>query len=319
MDSRERKAAVLAAALLVLLLGCAPAASPAGVTEAPPGPSPEVVLPLPTSEWPGTRIRSHDGMPQVFVPAGEFEMGSSHLEGAQPRHRVALDAFWLDRTEVTNAMFSAFLNERGNQVEEGVSWLEPGAGHRGIVYGHIQEDGGVFLPEPGYEDHPAIEVSWYGAAAYCAWAGGRLPTEAEWAYAARGPESWAYPWGDTFDGSLANYCDRHCTYDWRDLHSDDGFAEWTAVGSYPGGASWCGALDMAGNVWEWVADWWAEDHDRSPADNPLGPESGTLRVARGSSWFDEGREANLARRKGLTPSSYRMHWIGFRCAAPGTG
>jgi formylglycine-generating enzyme required for sulfatase activity len=198
-----------------------------------------------------------------------------------------------------------------------VSWLEPGAGHRGIVYGYIEENDGAFRPQTGYKDFPAIEVSWYGAAAYCSWVGGRLPTEAEWEYAARGPQARLYPWGNTFDGRLANYCDINCAYDWRDTDSDDGFAEWTSVGSFPGGASWCGALDMAGNVWEWVNDWWSEDyHAHSPADNPQGPDSGTLRVARGGSWFDEGRQAGASCRKGLTPSSYRMHWVGFRCVVP---
>jgi serine/threonine-protein kinase len=217
-------------------------------------------------------------------------------------------------------MFCAFLNELGNQAEDGVRWLEPGAGSRGIVYGHIDEVDGVFKPEPGYEDHPVVEVSWYGAAAYCAWAGGRLPTEAEWAYAARGPASRAYPWGDAFDGTRANYCDANCTYEWRDLDWDDGAAEWTAVGSYPEGASWCGALDMAGNVWEWVADWWSEGYyAHSATDNPQGPASGTLRIARGGSWFDEGRHMTVASRKALTASSYRMHWVGVRCAMSDPG
>jgi serine/threonine-protein kinase len=233
---------------------------------------------------------------------------------ARPVHTVALDAFWIDRTEVTNAMFAAFLNEQGNQSEDGVRWLEPGAGHGGIVYGHIKERDGVFRPEPGYEAYPVVEVSWYGAAAYCAWAGGRLPTEAEWEYAARGPEARAYPWGDAFDGARANYCDTNCTYRWRDASFDDGFAEWGPVGSYPDGASWRGALDMAGNVWEWVNDRWSEDYyASSPADNPAGPDAGTLRVARGGSWFEESWCLCASCRKALTPSSYRMHWIGVRC------
>jgi serine/threonine-protein kinase len=256
-------------------------------------------------------------MVSVYVPAGRFEMGNSSDERARPVHTVAVDAFWIDQTEVTNAMFAAFLNEQGNRVEEGVSWLEPGAGHRGIVYGYIEENEGRFVPQAGYEDHPVIEVSWYGAAAYCAWAGGRLPTEAEWAYAARGPQARAYPWGDTFDGRRANYCDVNCTYEWRDVASDDGAAQWTPVGSYPAGASWCGALDMAGNIWEWVADWWSEDYyAHSPVDNPQGPAAGNLHVARGASWFDTGRNSELWRRTGLTPSSYRMHWVGVRCVVP---
>ncbi|MFN2165282.1 MAG: formylglycine-generating enzyme family protein [Anaerolineae bacterium] len=316
MEIKNKAAPLLIVGLLVILSGCAPESAPTSVPIVPsPQPTEE---PAPTPVPASFDTRGRDGMTMVYVPAGQFEMGCSTIERARPVHTVAVDAFWIDQTEVTNAMFAAFLSEQGNQVEEdGVPWLEPGAGHRGIVYGHIEENDGLFLPEPGYENYPVVEVSWYGAAAYCAWAGGRLPTEAEWEYAARGPQASVYPWGDTFDGGRANFCDVNCTYKWRDTSSDDGFAEWTSVGSYPDGASWCGALDMAGNVWEWVQDWWSEDtYARSPGDNPQGPEAGTLHVARGGSWFDEGRQMTLASRTGLTPSSYRMHWVGFRCVMP---
>jgi formylglycine-generating enzyme required for sulfatase activity len=256
-------------------------------------------------------------MSLIYVPEGRFEMGSDEDERARPAHVVAVDAYWVDQTEVTNRMFAAFLNDQGNQVEEGIRWLEPGAGHRGIVYGHIAERDGNFEPRIGYEAYPVVEVSWYGAAAYCAWVGGRLPSEAEWEYAARGPESLAYPWGNAFDGARANFCDATCTYDWHDPTFDDGAREWTVVGSYPEGASWCGALDMAGNVWEWVADRWSENYySYSETDNPQGPDAGTLRVARGGSWFDEAGAMRAHTRTGLTPSSYRMHWVGFRCVTP---
>jgi formylglycine-generating enzyme required for sulfatase activity len=261
-----------------------------------------------------TQVRSQDGMGMVYVPAGQFEMGAN---GTEPLHTVSLGAFWIDQTEMTNARFARFLNEHGNQAVDGVSYWEPGAGHRGIVYGHLKEQDGIFYPQTGYENHPVIEVSWYGAAAYCDWIGGRLPTEAEWEYAARGPKEWLYPWGNTFNGERVNYCDASCTQDWRDTTFDDGYAQWGPVGSYPHGKSWCGALDMSGNVWEWVSDRWSDDdYQRSASDIPQDPDTGTLRIARGGSWFEESGRVSGSERKGLTPSSSRMHWVGFRCVMP---
>jgi formylglycine-generating enzyme required for sulfatase activity len=288
-----------------------------------------------------TQIRTADGMKMVYVPAGDFKMGNTDEQieqvvqdclerygtpeecrkevsgGLLPVHNVSLDAFWLDQTEVTNAMYTAFLNDHGNQSEDGIDWFEPGAGHRGIVYGYIREEEGVFKTLTGYEDYPVIEVSWYGAEAYCAWVGGHLPTEAEWEYAARGPDANIYPWGNSFDGERTNYCDNQCTSEWSDPNTSDGAIHWTSVGSYPSGASWVGALDMAGNVHEWVSDYWSESfRSGTIQDNPTGPESGNLRVSRGGSWFDSSYRMSAACRKGLTPSSARMHWIGFRCVIP---
>lgn len=288
-----------------------------------------------------TQTRAADGMKMVYVPAGEFSMGNTDEQieqvvkdclerydeseecrqevggGLRPVHKVSLDSFWLDQTEVTNTMYTAFLNDQGNQSEDGVEWFESGAGHRGVVYSQIQEQEGAFETLTGYEDHPVIEVSWYGAAAYCAWVGGRLPTEAEWEYAARGPMENLYPWGNNFDGERTNYCDSMCTYDWRDPNTSDGASLWTAVGSYPAGASWVGALDMAGNVHEWVSDYWSDSFDpQIEQENPTRPEYGDLRVSRGGSWFDSSYRMSAAGRKGLTASSARMHWIGFRCILP---
>lgn len=289
------------------------------------------------------QIRDIDGMKMVYVPAGSFTMGSSdqQLDEAmrecskqyrdekdcqrdrynheQPRHKVILDAFWMDKTEVPNAQFCKFLNTKGNQSEEGVYWFEPGAGHRGIVYGSIDKVDGAFVPKAGYEDYPVVEVSWYGAAAYCEWIGGRLPTEAEWEYAARGPAGYIYPWGDEFNGTLANYRDSSFSFDdlGKDTTFDDGYAAWAPVGGYRGGASWCGALDMAGNVHEWVEDWWSPDYYAiSPAKNPTGPETGTVKIGRGGSWYDPSWHVRSSYRKGLAPSSARVHWIGFRCVIP---
>jgi len=298
----NKYASLFRLALLAILASCRPQSAEVPTV---------VPLPTPVLELSHTRSRLRDEAVMVFVPAGHFQMGSSQYP---PTHWVELGAFWIDRTEVTNARFAAFLNDRGNLVEDGVPWWEPGAGSRAVVYGHMAETIGQFHPSSGYEDYPMIEVSWYGAAAYCAWAGGRLPTEAEWEYAARGPQSHVYPWGDSFDGARVNYCDASCLEKWRDTHFDDGLAEWGPVGRYPDGASWCGALDLAGNVWEWVSDWWSDDYyAHSPAQNPQGPGAGTIRIARGGSWYEESEQVRAFVRKGLTPSSYRMHWVGFRC------
>lgn len=309
-------ALIIPLSLLVFLCGCETqqtqemAINPFDLT-------PENLRSINEIELGAVQIREIDGMAMVYVPSGQFEMGTDEtatFPNANPAHTVSLDAFWIDQTEVTNSMFSNFLNAEGNQSQEGIPWLEPGAGHRGITYGFIEENEGQFFTQEGYEDYPIIEVSWYGASAYCSWIGGRLPTEAEWEYAARGPDSYQYPWGNVFNGEIVNYCDNRCQESWKDTVFDDGAARWTNVGNYPEGASWCGALDLTGNVWEWVKDWWSEDYySISPADNPLGPATGTYRIVRGGSWFDESWKMNTAFRKGLQLSSARMHWVGFRC------
>ena len=131
----------------------------------------------------------------------------------------------------------------------------------------------------GVEDHPVVLVSWTDADAYCSWAGGTLPSEAQWEYAARGPDNLLYPWGKLFAvaGSHANFCDQNCPLDWKEEGIDDGFAQTAPVGSYEDGASWVGALDLAGNVWEWVNDWYGESYyNTSSQDNPSGPDSGDI-------------------------------------------
>ena len=235
-----------------------------------------------------TWTRPADGMVMVYVPAGEFEMGSiGGDDDEQPVHTVALDGFWIDRTEVTKA-----------QYEQCVA-----AGACTPCYG-----------DSAYDDYPAIYVTWYQAETYCGWAGGRLPTEAEWEYAARGPEARVFPWGDEFDGTRLNFCDANCERDWADETVDDGYAETAPVGSYPAGASWCGAQDMAGNVWEWVADSYASDYyGRSPSQNPTGPSSWEYRGLRGGSWGFDPYYVRGANRDCFVPSNTYGH-IGLRCA-----
>ena len=199
-----------------------------------------------------TWTRPADEMVMVYVPEGEFEMGSTDRhEDEQPVHTVALDGFWIDRTEVTNAQYLRCVEAEACQA--------PG-------FMNIE------FKDPAKTDHPKVSTDWSGAEAYCEWAGAQLLTEAGWEYAARGPESLKYPWGDSApDDSLLNY--------------DEDVHDTTEVGSFPDGVSWCGALDMAGNAAEWVADWYAEDYyESSPARNPTGPTSGERRVMRGGDW-----------------------------------
>jgi formylglycine-generating enzyme required for sulfatase activity len=249
-----------------------------------------------------TWILPGQGSVMVYVPGGTFPMGSEASEpGATrsefPQHDVTLDGFWIGRTEVTNAHYAAC-------VEVGACVLSRNAGH----------------PAYGGDELPVSGVTWQNAADFCVWIGGRTPTEAEWEYAARGPEGNRYPWGDEFDGTRVNYCDTPCSERWADESVDDGYAESALVGSYPEGASWAGALDMAGNVWEWVGDWYG-DYAAEAQNNPTGPESGRRRMIRGGCWADDEGGVRAAYRiveGGDVMPDARHPNIGFRCVIPGS-
>jgi formylglycine-generating enzyme required for sulfatase activity len=266
-------------------------------------------------------------MEMALVPAGQFAMGSGPeelgyaldlciayyddcelewFEDESPRHTVSVDSFWMDRTEITNRQFAAFLNQMSNRREGGMLWLDE-------EHGQIEQIDGTYQPRSGYGDHPVVEVTWYGASAYCRWVGGRLPTEAEWEYAARGEERPLFPWGDQFDGERLNCCDVNCELEWADKVIDDGYSQTAPVGSYPEGESWSGMQDMAGNVYEWVSDWYAKDYyEHSPEHNPAGPSNGKERVLRGGSWHLSPVSARSANRLEMDPQVTHDRW-GFRC------
>jgi formylglycine-generating enzyme required for sulfatase activity len=285
--------------------------------------------------------RAEDGMIMVFIPEGEFVMGATtrrwdrmirpwggghawyHVPDQGPRHRVRLGAFWIDRTEVTVDMFRTFVEETG-----WVTTAEREGGGRPYRAGPPDQEWpiteGVEWRHPrdpdseAQGDHPVVHVSWNDAKAYCGWAGARLPTEAEWEKAARGTDERWYPWGEAFDGRRLNYCDEGCAVYWHDSEFDDGYAYTSPVGSYPEGASPYGALDMMGNVWEWVSDWYSDTYySRSPAQDPSGPEFGTQRTMRGGAWVDLGFFRVTLRWRNEPNDRYED--VGFRCAlsAPG--
>jgi formylglycine-generating enzyme required for sulfatase activity len=247
-----------------------------------------------------TSVRPADQMTMLYVPGGAFRMGRTWSLDARA-HTVVLDSFWIDQTEVTNAHYRRCVAAGACAAPTTCSWGE------------------ATYEDPAKADHPVVCVSWQAARGYCDWAGGRLPTEAEWEYTARGPDAAIYPWGDEFDGTRLNSCDRSCPHeDQRDTDYDDGYAQTAPAGSYPDGGSWCGALDMGGNVWEWVADW----HGRYPLTrqrNPTGPERGSERLIRGGSWFDYSEYGFLRadNRHAFEPRAAN-DLIGFRCVMPAT-
>jgi len=234
---------------------------------------PTTPTPVPPTDTP-----TPSAPPMLYVPAGEFTMGSDRNSNEQPVHTVYLDAFYIDKTEVTNAQYRKCVEAGGCDTPVKTTYYD----------------------NADYAQHPVVYVSWNDADAYCQWAGKRLPTEAEWEKAARGTDGRTYPWGEGID------CD-HAQY--------GGCGGGTVpVGSKPKGASPYGALDMAGNVWEWVADWYDSGYySQSPRRNPPGPDSGGGRVLRGGSLHGNQRFTRCAYRVGGNPG-YWYFYVGFRCA-----
>jgi eukaryotic-like serine/threonine-protein kinase len=233
-----------------------------------------------------TIISDKDEMILLYVPAGEFTMGrDNRSSNEKPMHTVYLDAFWIDKTEVTNAMYARC-------IQDGKC---------------SQPTSPKYYNDSTYANHPVVYVSWENANAYCSWANRRLPTEAEWEKAASWDEKnqtkYVYPWGNnTPNNDLSNY--------------NGVMEETTEVGNYPSGASPYGALDMAGNVWEWVADWYDPFYYSTLGENvrnPPGPNSGQYKVLRGGSWSNEDYFVRSAVRYGVGPA-LTGNYIGFRCS-----
>ncbi len=254
-------------------------------TSAPSDTPTATLIPIHTLGVGSSQVSSADGMLLLYVPEGPFSMGSEDgYSDEKPVHMVNLSAFWVDATEVTNGMYVLC-------VEAGVCARPLRQSSNLIDYYYGFEE---------YADYPVIFISWQDASDYCAWTGRRLPTEAEWEKAARGTDGRTYPWGFALpDETLANF--------------DHNLDDVTRVGSYPGGASPYGALDRAGNVAEWPADWYGEQYySSSPESNPPGPETGEHRVVRGGSWTGNDRGVWSFHRSIRLPDSPAFD-IGFRC------
>lgn len=284
-------------------------------TESPP--ATETCAPAP--EAGDTRLRGKDGMVEVYIPAGSFMMGSTEeeidqlvarcevsgdckrawLEVEIPQHGVTVDGFWIDQTEVTHTMYDRC-------VETGAC--------TGLWYlkGYTSEE--QYNRDPQKDDHPAAPILWSMAHRYCSWVGGRLPTEAEWEWAARGEDGRIYPWGDEEgDGTQANFCDASCPLSLGSVQVNDGFEAFSPVGSYPAGASPFGVLDMSGNVWEWVQDCYDPAYYAvSPELNLTGPAETGLRVIRGGSWINPMVAIRVTTRSGLEEGQSPDD-VGFRC------
>ncbi|HCU35377.1 MAG TPA: hypothetical protein DGT21_07925 [Armatimonadetes bacterium] len=227
---------------------------------------------------PGDETTGPDGQTLVWVPAGSFMMGSEDgLPDERPVHQVTLDGFWIGQCEVTNAQYRAFCDATGRAFP---AWSTQG------------------------DPHPVVWVSWEDAQAYCDHYGYVLPTEAQWEYAAAGPDALTYPWGDEFDDQKC------CNFDTKGPGGTT-----FPVGSFPAGASWCGALDMVGNVYEWCNDWYsATYYEVSPELNPPGPADGTKKVLRGGSYGNTNQRCRAAFRYNYEyPNSISEGW-GFRVA-----
>jgi len=251
--------------------------SPPSATELP-GAIPHTQKPQPGA----TMVNPKDGAQMVYVPAGEFTMGAGKYFTDAPKHILNLSGYWIYKAPVTVTQYRAFCQATSHAMPPAPAW-----GWRG--------------------DHPVVFVTWVDAMEYAQWAGVSLPTEAQWEKAARGTDARTYPWGNEWDGS------RCANVAW----STSGMPATQPVGSYPQGASPYGALDMAGNVLQWCADWYDRNYYKTaPSNDPTGPSSGTVRVLRGSSWSNDIPDNfHTAYRDWDVPTD-GFNYVGFRCSSP---
>lgn len=259
-------------------------------------------------------VREQDGMPMIRIRGDTFLMGSEEddvLAAAdeQPQREVTLDTFYIDKYEVSVEQYAAFLNRLGTYARacEQIDCTLPReiVGYTNYLTEQDLGDGTVqYVPMTGFADYPANHISWYGAKAYCESVGARLPTEAEWEYAARGTDGRLYPWGNEAPDEE------------RAVFQSQSFDNMKPVDALPEGVSPFGVYAMAGSLWEWTADWYNENYySEAPIENPPGPETGFARVIRGGAWpyNNQSDRIRTANRFSLAPD-FISSTVGFRCA-----
>jgi formylglycine-generating enzyme required for sulfatase activity len=249
----------------------------------------------------------------LVIPSGTFVMGAPESDPSAgddefPEHEVTVDTFYMDKFEVSVSQYAAFLNTLETYREAcaniDCAWPRQIIGYTSYLMEIREEESVTYEAMEGFEDYPVNHVSWYGANSYCQAVGGRLPTEAEWEYAARGTDGRVYPWGD----DPPNWT--------RAVFFSSAYSDLKPVDALPDGASPFGVFGLAGSMWEWVSEWYGYDYyQNSPAENPLGPEDGESKVVRGGAWpnnnqADRVRSANRISRD---PSFFSPD-LGFRCA-----
>jgi formylglycine-generating enzyme required for sulfatase activity/tRNA A-37 threonylcarbamoyl transferase component Bud32 len=252
---------------------------------------------------PAPFVDSQTGARMLLVPGGIFRMGFDESErDERPSRVIRLDPYFLDETEVTNGQYAVC--------------VEAGACRAPTIANPTYHP--AYYGSPAYENYPVVYVTWGQTNTFCQWRGARLPSEAEWERAAAfdpvALKKLRYPWGDEFDGSLANFCDRNCPRNNRDTTFNDGHRDTAPVASFPDGRSPLGFYDMAGNVMEWVADWY--DHryyETGTATNPMGPVDGEVKVVRGGSYLSGANDLTTTRRLRYHPDG-ALGTLGFRCA-----
>ena len=289
-----------------------------------PSASPVSAIPPACTAAGQTWTRPGDQMEMVCVPTGSFQIGMSKCVftgcgGEVGGGSVDLEAYWIDRTEVTNRMFTLFTEatgfitgaERGGASEvNGITNPVFGANWR-----HPQ---GPESSLSGLDDHPVVQINWYAADAYCQWADGSLPTEAQWEKAARGADGRLFPWGNELPkDAYLNAADSNLPVAWARSDMNDGYRYTAPVGSYPAGGSPFGAMDMAGNAWEWTRTLlksypYAANDGREIEGQPVASDR---LVMRGGSWYDDYGSVRSTLRYGGKPDQAHDA-VGFRCAFP---